>query len=449
MHYTREAKIGIFVLAAITLFVYVGFQLGTFKARSGHYALYELYFKDISGLLKKAEVKIAGVKVGWVDDIHLIAKDGCYARVDILVDPSCCLYEDAYGIVRKEGILGPTYVELVAGNPLQKRIKAGGALMQDNIGATSVDELMITFKGIANDIQEVSSSFKQMFTGVQVAQELSGLIGDMKQVVSQLRIDLLPNINQLAGNAAKATSDLQSASPDVIESFKNINSISTDIKTSFSRFNDLFFVYDGHIENMLQRAEHTCFKDSKGIFEARIYPRPDYFYLIGVTTSQKGYITRTTTLNEYTDSCLSDLCPPQDLPEWAKYQYIYNNNKKVVKRNSFKIDLQFGKWYRNFSLRAGLIEGTGGVAADLFVFHKGHYSFMSTFKIYDFWGQNRIDDNRPHLKWVNRLFLFNHVYLALGVDDFASRCNKSFFIGAGFRFGEDETKWFLPNYVGA
>jgi hypothetical protein len=287
-----------------------------------------------------------------------------------------------------------------------------------------------------------------MFAGAQVAQELSELIGDIKQVVNQLKTDLLPSVNQFAGNVSKTANDIQSVSPDVIESFKNINSISSDIKTSFSRFNDLFFVYDGHIENMMQRAEHTCFKDSKGIFNVRIYPRPDYFYLIGVTTSQRGYITRTTTFQEYTDNCLNEICPPEDLPEWARYQYIYNNNKKVVKRNAFKVDLQFGKWYRNFSLRAGLIEGTGGVAADLFVFHKGHYSFMSTFKIYDFWGQNRIDDNRPHLKWINRLFLFNHVYLALGVDDFASRCNKSFFIGAGFRFGEEDTKWFLPNYVG-
>ncbi len=448
MHYTREAKIGIFVLAAVALFIYVGFQLGTFKIGSSNYALYELYFKDISGLLKKAEVKVAGVKVGWVDDIHLIAKDGFYARVDILIDPSCCLYEDAYGMVRKEGILGPTYVELVSGNPFKDRLKPGDKLMQENIGATSVDELMTSFKGIAQDIQEVSSSFKQMFAGVQVAQELSGLISDIKQVVDQLKIDLLPNVNQFAGHAAKTADVVQSVSPEFVESFKNINSISANIKESFSRFNDLFFVYDGHIENMLQRAEHTCFKDSKGIFEVRIYPRHDYFYLVGVTTSQKGYITRTTTLQEYTDSCLNEICPSVDLPEWARYQYIYNNNQKVVKRNAFKVDLQFGKWYKNVSLRAGLIEGTGGVAADLFVFRKGHYSFMSTFKIYDFWGQNRIDDNRPHLKWINRLFLFNHVYLALGVDDFASRCNKSFFVGAGFRFGEEDTKWFLPNYVG-
>lgn len=407
-----------------------------------------LYFKDISGLLKKAEVKIAGVKVGWVEDILLVDQDGMHARVDILIDQAYCLYQDAYGMVRKEGILGPAHLELVSGNPLREKLVSGAKLLHANVESPSVDELIVTFKSVAHDIQEVSTSFKQMFAGAEVVHGLSELIGDIKQVVEQLRIDLLPNVNQFAGHAVKTADAVQSISPEFIESFKNINSISSDIKTSFQRFNDLFFVYDGHIENMLQQAEHTCFKDTKGIFNVRIYPRPDYFYLIGVTTSQKGYITRKTVFPEYTDSCLNEICPSSDLPEWVRYQYIYNNNSKVVKRNAFKVDLQFGKWYRNFSLRAGLIEGTGGVAADLFVFSKGHYSFMSTFKIYDFWGQNRIDDNRPHLKWINRLFLFNHVYLALGVDDFVSRCNKSFFIGAGFRFGEEDTKWFLPNYIG-
>jgi len=221
-----------------------------------------------------------------------------------------------------------------------------------------------------------------------------------------------------------------------------------NIAHAFRKFNDLYFTYDGHVENMFERASFSCFKNAKGIFNVRIYPREDYFYLVGVTTSQQGYIRRTTTLQDYTDDCLNEICPDSDLPEWAKYQYIYNRNLQRIKRNAFKVDLQFGKLFKNVAVRAGLIEGTGGFAVDLFLPFGQRHGVISTFKMYDFRGQNRIDDERPHLKWINRIFLFDHIYLAAGFDDFVSRCDKSFFLGAGFRFGDADIRYFVPNFVG-
>jgi hypothetical protein len=44
--------------------------------------------------------------------------------------------------------------------------------------------------------------------------------------------------------------------------------------------------------------------------------------------------------------------------------------------------------------------------------------------------------------------LFDTVYIAFGLDDFVSKCNKAVFLGAGFRFGDADIKYFLPNYAG-
>ena len=491
MHYTREAKVGIFVLAAIMLFIFVGIQLGAFRFNRHGYAPYMLYFKDISGLTKKAEVKIAGVKVGWVDDIALIEQEHMYARVDMLIDISYCLYQDAYGMVRQEGLLGPTYLEIIPGSPTAIKLESGAHLAHPHVEPTSIDELLRTFKGIAGDIQEITSSFKQALGGAHAAQEMQELVGNVKQIVHLLKDEVLPtfqesiskiadvcdrDFSQFAERVATTADKMQDASELLTEGFRTMNDIATDIheghgfvgqllqdehvyqdlkyttgkiKQGFKQFSDLYFIYDGHVENMFERAEHTCFKDAKGIFNVWIFARSDYFYLVGVTTSQKGYITRRTTFRDFTDDCLNEICSDEcDLPDWAKFQYIFNKNVQRIKRNAFKVDLQIGKFYKNVALRAGLIEGTGGVAVDLFIPYKDHYGIMSTFKIYDFHGQNRIDDERPHLKWINKLFLFNHVYVAIGFDDFVSRCNRSFFLGAGFRFGDEELKWFLPNYVG-
>ena len=49
----------------------MGFSIGVFRFDRGNYYAYTIGFNDISGLVRKAEVKIAGVKVGWVEDIIL------------------------------------------------------------------------------------------------------------------------------------------------------------------------------------------------------------------------------------------------------------------------------------------------------------------------------------------------------------------------------------------
>ncbi len=485
-----ETKVGIFIIGALSILVYMGFHIGPFSCNGGRYSTYTLYFDDISGLTHKAKVKIAGVTVGWISDLMLSDQKKC-AQVDVMIAKQYALYQNAYGMVRQEGLIGPFYLELVPGTPTLPKMEAGAALVQPNMPTASVDALMQTCAELAHDVRDIAGSFKQAFAGQDGANEIKELVGGVKTVVNQLKDEVLPtfqdsitkiaevcdrDFSNFADRVAYTAAMMQDASDHMKTSFDAVNEIADNINegrgcigqlmqddklykdmqytsgtvaNAFRRFNELYFTYDGHVENMFDRASFSCFKNAKGIFNVRIYPRSDYFYLVGVTTSQQGYIKRTTTFKEFTDDCLNEICPENcDLPDWAKYQYLFTKSKQRVKRNAWSVDLQFGKIYRNIALRAGLIEGTGGLAVDVFLPFNENHGLISTFKIYDFRGQNRIDDERPHLKWINRLFLFRHVYLAVGFDDFVSKCNASAFLGAGFRFGEDDLKWFWPNFVG-
>ncbi|MEX0848694.1 MAG: MlaD family protein [Candidatus Dependentiae bacterium] len=490
MRYTRETKVGIFVLAAIAVFGYMSFYLGMFRFDHDQYVRHTLYFQDISGLLKKAEVKIAGVNIGWIHDISLVDKDGMCARADVMIDKAYHLYQDAYGVVRQEGIIGPVYLEIVPGDPSLPQLMPGSSLVRPQTEPASVDELMRSFKDIATEIHEIAKSVKDALGTDQQVNEITHVVSGVNHVVDQLNTQVLPAFTESVQNIAQVidrdfgrfaqraeeTADcLDAASDHMVQGFEEVNAIARDINAgngfmgkmmqdeqiynnvrfctdqvahAFDKFSDLYFTYDGHVENMFEQASFSCFKNAKGIFNVRIYPRPDYFYLVGVTTSQQGYIRRTTTLRDFTDDCFNEVCSDEQLPEWAKYQYIFNENRQRIKRNAFKVDLQFGKVFNYVALRAGLIEGTGGFAADLFVPYSDRIGLISTFKMYDFRGQNRIDDERPHLKWINRIFLFDTVYIAFGFDDFVSKCDKSVFLGAGFRFGDEDIKYLLPNFVG-
>src|SRR5579872_4199939 len=123
-----ETRVGLFVLTALCILAYMGFQIFVFRFDRGRYADYILYFKDISGLSRKGDVKIAGVKVGWVDSVTLAANDEMLAEVKVKVLKDYSLYSDSYALVRQDGLLGPKFIEINPGDPLLRKLAPGDPL---------------------------------------------------------------------------------------------------------------------------------------------------------------------------------------------------------------------------------------------------------------------------------------------------------------------------------
>src|SRR5262245_42804009 len=111
----------------------MGFQIGAFRFDRAYYNRYVLYFKDISGLSRKADVKIAGVKVGWVEDIQLLTDGLMQAQADVMILRDYALYADAYAIVRQDGLLGPKYIEIVPGDPYLQKLESGSAFAKSSV----------------------------------------------------------------------------------------------------------------------------------------------------------------------------------------------------------------------------------------------------------------------------------------------------------------------------
>jgi hypothetical protein len=61
---------------------------------------------------------------------------------------------------------------------------------------------------------------------------------------------------------------------------------------------------------------------------------------------------------------------------------------------------------------------------------------VTTLECFDFKGQNRLCDRRPHFKWLNEVYYKDNVYLAFGIDDLISKDSLNPFIGIGLSFGD-------------
>lgn len=559
-----ETRVGIFVLIALAIFGYMGFKIGAFRFDRAQYTQYILYFRDISGLSRKAAIKIAGVKVGWVEEIKLLAGTDSNSKAEAIVMVSSMypLYQNAYAIVRQDGLLGPKYVDLLPGDSLLRRLEEGEALQKSATDPVDLDDIFREFKEIATNVREVSESFKDAFAGPQGVDQIKTFVGNLDNAASQfanvtsiieksfvrneenidafleigsnvrmvserLEKNVLPSFQdsiekiatvfdrdfgRIATHVATTTESLEEAAAQAREGLRSVSSVAEkidegkgllgklvnedetyrDLKVAVSGFKNyvskldrMQITFDTHFESMHRPAENYRYEDSKGYFDIRIHPNEEHFYVVQISSSEKGYAYRTERELTYTNDELDYIDPakpnnPQSvsptatptedqrprllsnseyantLPFDDQLKTNYRREELRFERNGIKIGIQFGKIFGDLALRIGMIDGFAGMGADYeFPFKNDKFRWVTTFEGFDFRGFNRRgpdkfhQDKRPHLKWLNRMFLMRNIYFTFGADDFISKQNANAFVGVGMRFGDDDVKYVLGSLSGA
>jgi phospholipid/cholesterol/gamma-HCH transport system substrate-binding protein len=550
-----ETRVGIFVLIALAIFGYMGFKIGAFRFDRAQYTQYLLYFRDISGLSRKAAVKIAGVKVGWVEEIKLIEGAEAKAEAVVMVSASYPLYQNAYTLVRQDGLLGPKYVDLMPGDPFLRKLQEGEALQKSGAEPVDLDDLFREFKEIATNVREVSSSFKDAFAGPQGADQIKSFVcnldnaaekfsnvttiiersfarneenidafleigSNVRMLSDRLETKVFPSFQEsiekissvfdrdfgrIANHVETTTEALEEAAAQARDGLRSVSSVAEkidegkgllgklvnedetyrDLKVAVSGFKNyvskldrMQILFDTHFETMHRPAENYRYEDSKGYFDIRIHPNEEHFYLVQIASSEKGFAYRTAEEYTYTNDDLDYIDPAKQnnpvadplqppllfsdsayantLPYDDQLKTVYRKEQLKFDRNGIKIGVQFGKIFGDLALRVGMIDGFAGMGADYdFPFKTDKFRWVTTFEGFDFRGFNRRgpdkfhQDKRPHLKWLNRMFLMRNIYFTFGADDFISKQNANAFIGIGMRFGDDDVKYILGSISGA
>jgi phospholipid/cholesterol/gamma-HCH transport system substrate-binding protein len=502
-----ETKVGLFVIIAIGIFIAMTIGIGAFRFSSSGYTPYKVSFDDVSGLSKKAEVKIAGVKVGWIEGIELTPNGK--AQADIMVNKRYDLYDNAYAIVRQEGLIGTKYLELVPGDPMLPKLPSGNALARPGREAVSVDELLFKFKNIATHVEQVTDSLKEAFTGQEKSDQLKSMIENLSSAsakIDKISTSLdnvftdneetfrktMDNLNSftttlkedlptLKDSFSSSAETITKAADEAHQTFNSITSISQkiddgkgllgklineddmyrDIKTAvnsvknyLSKVETLTMIVDAHSETMHRPVDQFKWTDTKGYLNLKICTNGNSFYMAQIATSEKGFVSREYKYRKFFDSRLSNYTeiPFNELPVDPNNSFAAFTRRSMAPlvveqiRKEMVFGFQFGKIYNNFAVRVGLMEGAFGVGADYFIpLPTEKMSWITSFEAFDFKGLQRLDfetQRRPHLKWLNRIFIFNNLYTTFGFDDFASH-NASAFVGFGLRFADDDLKYLL------
>lgn len=441
MQIKTETKVGTFVVIAIVTLVYIAMHLGAFKFSLRSYDPYIIVFQNISGLAKKSDVKIAGVKVGWVDKIRL-TNNGDTAEVVIMIGDRYKLYSDANIEISQEGLLGSKFISVKPGSLNGQMLTPGTSLNLVGHTPVSMDEVI-------NSIDQVAKTIDLFFTKLMPTLEsLNGL----NEVVKKLDHMLEQNLNQAVNNFDHTVCEVKSIAQKINNSngslgkFLNEPGLYDDVKTATGKlkratqfYDEINFVVDSHFEAMFRSCPDYCHNQSKGYLDFWANFNQRYFGLFELVWSECGGVKgRKDFLTSYYNQNNQLLTPAQIADLGCAYSVVPPVTKEtIIKRDLFLYGIQAGRWFGNLAFRAGLIESYFGLALDYDIpFSSTDWNWVTTLECFDFKGQNRLCDRRPHFKWLNEVYYKDNVYLAFGIDDLISKESLNPFIGIGLSFGD-------------
>ncbi len=187
---------------------------------------YQAEFTDATGLNKGDDIRIAGVKVGTVDDIEIVGED--HALVSFSVDDRTRLTDATHATIKYRNLVGQRYISLTQEIGDEGRLQEGETIPPER--TTPALDLTVLFNGFKPLFQALSPSDLNQFSYeiVQVFQgeggTLEGLLTHTASVTStlaardQLIGDLIDNLNTVLAHVGDRDEQLSR----LIKSFRTL-----------------------------------------------------------------------------------------------------------------------------------------------------------------------------------------------------------------------------------
>jgi phospholipid/cholesterol/gamma-HCH transport system substrate-binding protein len=472
-----ETKVGAFFIAAIAV---LGFlilrmeKLEMFGNRSETRMSTE--FDQVAGLSVQGAIRVAGVKVGAVTAINL---DGKRARVILSLPKDFAVYRDATAQLSSIGILGEKYIELDPGHPDAGRMPDDGVIPSRT--AMGLDNLMETLGSIGKDVKNITGALSGSIGGEQGRQKLDEIIDNVRVLTGQLRAMAQENhgsINTTMANVQQMTAELRERLPRIAKQFEdlgqNLNDmvsqgrpelqgVLTDVRrltaslqatsdnvkditdkmnrgegtigkllndettvnklnTAVDNVNSMLTGFKSMDLNLdLNAARWTKRGDSAAGIGIEFVPSRDHWYALNFNSTPDGKVG--------TSSSVVDV--NTGLPTAT-----VTTSRSTTTDQSFTLSAQFVKrLHENFVLSAGIVEGKGGAGAE---FRALDDRFRFGLLGYDF--TKRDDKPKPRYRATTSYQFYKGIYGQAGVQDIANPELRTFFVGGGVRWKDEDLK---------
>ncbi len=156
----REIKIGIFLTTAILIistFIFIVGDLSVLFRKPGYSIL--VSYDSATGLEKRAVVRMAGVKVGYVKDIRL---KGRKAEVELIINFGISIPKGSMATLASIGLLGEKHIEVLPGEAAEF-LQAGDTIA--GVPPVSFDQMGTTLLAIGDEFKGIAQIISEMIGG--------------------------------------------------------------------------------------------------------------------------------------------------------------------------------------------------------------------------------------------------------------------------------------------
>jgi len=450
-----EFKVGLMALATMAAIAFMSFKITSNQSGFGDYIEYKTIVRDASGIFPKTPIKVAGINAGRIKNIELIGNN---ALITFEVLDKVKITTDSKLRIKTVGFLGDKFLEIQIGKS-DKRLESGGSIVA--VEGAGLETIMKDASEVVKDVKEMIASLKNTIAPVdrtppikqildnveKISADAKDFIGKMKKVVgdNDKRIDeMIKNFEKVSANLARHTDEknADSAMADVKEILANAKKASDDLKQIIADIKagkgtvGQFLADDGIADEVKQtlsgvqklvnkvdsiRTELSVFTGANTDYGAessahlKIFPSPERFYLLGVTTSEFGPESETITTTSTNGGA----------------ETVVVN--KEQKKDQWRFDVQLGRKIHNWSFRGGLIESSGGLGIDYDI---QSWEQRFSFEVFDY-SEDR--DMGVNFRISTHIQMWNVVYGKLALEDLLDD-NRSATISAGLRFNDEDLK---------
>lgn len=454
----NELKVGLLSFLAIASLVVVSLKITSNKATFGEFIEYKTILNDATGIYENSSIKVAGIVAGRIRTIKL---SGSQALITFEVLENIKITKFSRLRIKSVGFLGDKYIDIYLGNPDSPRLKAGSMIPADTgagfeqLGKDAseilkdvkviakvikdslyTDDQQNAIKQIVGQINEfshnandISKTLKRMLDGNEG--KIDKVIDNLKQVTEQLAYETdryadgsfmndLEDIGPILEKVDAAVSDMKIIMADMRagkgtvgkllrdeEVVDNVNQTLSGINMIVNRVNNFktdIAIYSG-VNNV---------DGSKTELDVDLMPSPERFFRFGFVsgdgTTLRQIKTNTVTVGSGSPTVTRDI---------------------EVDENPFRFNVQIGRRINRVTLRAGLIETTGGLGFD---YTLPQYGIRNSIEAYDY-----REDIGMNIRYTFEMRLWNVFHAKFMGDDLGrGSSNHIYTFSAGLKFSDED-----------
>jgi phospholipid/cholesterol/gamma-HCH transport system substrate-binding protein len=479
---SRSLKVGALIIAALVASVVTWRTLFQQQSTKGSYVVHAL-FRDATGLVPRSRVQTAGIAIGEIESIRL---EGTMARVDVRINDSIHLHQNATIAKRAVSVLGEFLLVVSPGNATTPELHSGERI-NTVLEGSSTDEIMNNVAVITERVRLVTERVADAFGSSNTSDDLRSTLHNIASLSAEVNRAVQANTEVLTHTIQNVDRVTTTSGPEIQatlvnlresterlsqilgrgqprddntvasaqQAVRNIAVATRDLREAMQHINNTTGVVDrgeGTVGRLLH--DETLIDEVQGAARSvtdLVGPIARLQTIVGLR-SEYQFISNT--LRSYVEVRLQPredkyyLLEIVDDPRGATSvsseitdttDPMRTPHVRTVRRtttDAFRFTIMFARRFGPTTFRFGIKESTGGFGVD---FHLLDDALEIRSDLFNFGG-----DIAPRLRVTAAYEILQRAWLVAGVDDVFNPDRFDYFLGAQLRFNDEDLKSILP-----